>query len=387
MCASEAVASCARVGKFMAAKEVATQAAIQASDDGCVKVEFQNAHFSWSHEGSCSTSITSPVPMTLKDITLTLVPKTLTIVVGPVGSGKSSLVSAILGEIHQVGGTRTVAGRVAYANQEAWIQHATLQNNILFTADMHADKYDRVLSACQLKPDLAMLPDGDQTEIGERGINLSGGQKARVSLARAMYRSDAADLILLDDPLSALDVHVAGAVFRECVQGMLQDKTVVLVLNSHYHFLPHADRVVVMEDGAIVGDGSFDSIKDAFPHLMSSSDKVDASPPTHAATQPTVSAQVKGGELMTKEERRVGNVMFATYASYFSASGWNQWLVVAAIAAAYTLSQADLTMADWFMGYWAKHPGNNGSSTVTYVVLAAMAMVLVWGRSLFVLLS
>ncbi|RHY25271.1 hypothetical protein DYB32_008414, partial [Aphanomyces invadans] len=145
MFASEAFASCARVGKFLLADEIADVPQLSNGPADSAVVELTNGNFSWNVDPSATGDNKSTTPsMTLKDITLTLVPKTLTIVVGPVGSGKSSLVSAILGEIHQVSGTRTVAGRVAYANQEAWIQHATLQNNILFTADMHADKYDRV---------------------------------------------------------------------------------------------------------------------------------------------------------------------------------------------------------------------------------------------------
>ncbi|RHY80157.1 hypothetical protein DYB26_003389, partial [Aphanomyces astaci] len=274
MFALEAWASSTRVGTFLLADEIAQvppspQVLKGAAADSSFAVEVSHGTFSWNIDPSGRQEASeNEGPMTLKDISLTIAPNTLTIVVGPVGSGKSSLISALLGEIHQVSGSRLVNGRVAYVNQEAWIQHATLKDNILFTSAFDDVKYDRVVAACQLKADLAVLPDGDQTEIGERGINLSGGQKARVSLARAMYWSHNADLYLLDDPLSALDVHVAGAVFRECVQNLLADKTVLLVLNSHYHFLPHADRILVMEDGMIVGDGTFDSIKQGFPHLV-----------------------------------------------------------------------------------------------------------------------
>ncbi|RHY75329.1 hypothetical protein DYB38_013598, partial [Aphanomyces astaci] len=210
---SEAVASCIRIGKFMSLNEVvlSVDPPLQTTPIEAT-VQMQRANFSWNIDPSGRQEAREKEgPMTLKDISLTIAPNTLTIVVGPVGSGKSSLISALLGEIHQVSGSRLVNGRVAYVNQEAWIQHATLKDNILFTSAFDDVKYDRVVAACQLKADLAVLPDGDQTEIGERGINLSGGQKARVSLARAMYRSHNADLYLLDDPLSALDVHVAGA--------------------------------------------------------------------------------------------------------------------------------------------------------------------------------
>ncbi|RHZ09119.1 hypothetical protein DYB31_016195, partial [Aphanomyces astaci] len=396
MFASEAWASCTRVGTFLLADEIAQvppspQVLEGAAADSSFAVEVSHGTFSWNIDPSGRQEASEiEGPMTLKDISLTIAPNTLTIVVGPVGSGKSSLISALLGEIHQISGSRLVTGRVAYVNQEAWIQHATLKDNILFTSAFDDVKYDRVVAACQLKADLAVLPDGDQTEIGERGINLSGGQKARVSLARAMYRSHNADLYLLDDPLSALDVHVAGAVFRECVQNLLADKTVVLVLNSHYHFLPHADRILVMEDGMIVGDGTFDSIKQGFPHLVSF-DRGDATCPQASEVEVTKGSSSDedidgGGTLISKEDRNVGGVATATYVAYFHASGRNGGVVLATILAAYTLSQAELTLTDWFMGFWSSHTSNsNLTSASIYVVLAVLSMGLVWGRSLLVL--
>ncbi|OQR88657.1 canalicular multispecific organic anion transporter, partial [Thraustotheca clavata] len=238
MTVAEAVASCQRVGKFLMADEVELLT-MTAHNHGEAIVNISHGNFSWSApdtntsakpENSHALSVhddTSSTTLTLKNINLQLEPGSLTIVVGPVGSGKSSLVSAILGEIHQVDGERHVAGNISYVNQEAWIQHATLKENILFDSTLDEDYYNAVLGACQLKPDLAMLPDGDSTEIGERGINLSGGQKARVSLARGVYHRKA-DIYLLDDPLSALDVHVATAVFQECIRGLLKGKTTVL---------------------------------------------------------------------------------------------------------------------------------------------------------------
>ncbi|ETV64096.1 hypothetical protein H257_18968 [Aphanomyces astaci] len=414
MFALEAWASSTRVGTFLLADEIAQvppspQVLEGAAADSSFAVEVSHGTFSWNIDPSGRQEASeNEGPMTLKDISLTIAPNTLTIVVGPVGSGKSSLISALLGEIHQVSGSRLVTGRVAYVNQEAWIQHATLKDNILFTSAFDDVKYDRVVAACQLKADLAVLPDGDQTEIGERGINLSGGQKARVSLARAMYRSHNADLYLLDDPLSALDVHVAGAVFRECVQNLLADKTVVLVLNSHYHFLPHADRILVMEDGMIVGDGTFDSIKQGFPHLVSFTDvsedpstlvkadwpEEDASGGDDVVVKADEEKQAKagdskcgggGGVLVQKEDRQMGGVSSGLYLTYLRSTGWNGAFVAVSIVVAFTISQTAVVATDWFMGFWSTHPGNDVTSVVVYVVLALVAMALVWGRSVYVL--
>ncbi|RHY61547.1 hypothetical protein DYB30_010590, partial [Aphanomyces astaci] len=174
------------------------------------------------------------------------------------------------------------------------------------------------------------------------------------------------------------------------VQNLLADKTVVLVLNSHYHFLPHADRILVMEDGMIVGDGTFDSIKQGFPHLVSF-DRGDATCPQASEVEVTKGSSSDedidgGGTLISKEDRNVGGVATATYVAYFHASGRNGGVVLATILAAYTLSQAELTLTDWFMGFWSSHTSNsNLTSASIYVVLAVLSMGLVWGRSLLVL--
>ncbi|OQR86839.1 canalicular multispecific organic anion transporter, partial [Achlya hypogyna] len=390
MMTSEMVASCQRISKYLASDEVTT---IYDAIEGPAAVELDAADFSWAAPATASEA----PPLTLRNISLTLVPGTLTIVVGPVGSGKSSLMSAILGEIQQVGGQRHVNGRMSYVNQEAWIQHATLKNNILFNSAYDDDYYNAVLAACQLKPDLAMLPEGDATEIGERGINLSGGQKARVSLARGVYHRQA-DIYLLDDPLSALDVHVATAVFHECIKGLLAGKTTVLVLNSHYHFLPLADRVVVLEDGAIVGDGAYESLKEAHPHLMNftehssaepSDDEADATPDAAPESKAAPTAAKKGaGGLMDKEDRAKGSVTAKTYKAYFGASGASGVVVGASIVVFFVVSQTALSMTDWYMSYWSSHENLAAklSSGWVYLGCALASVVLVYGRSLYVLL-
>ncbi|EQC35361.1 hypothetical protein SDRG_07073 [Saprolegnia diclina VS20] len=390
MMTSEMVASCQRISKYLSSDEIATSSlAIQ---QGPSTVEMTDAAFSWA----APATVSEAPPLTLQNLTFSLTPGSLTIVVGPVGSGKSSLVSAILGEIHQVGGVRHVIGNISYVNQEAWIQHATLKKNILFHSDCDDDYYNAVLSACQLEPDLAMLPDGDATEIGERGINLSGGQKARVSLARGVYHRKA-DIYLLDDPLSALDVHVATAVFHECIRGLLGGKTTVLVLNSHYHFLPLADRVLLMDNGSIVGDGTYESLKSTFPHLMNftesgsstedaDADKVDSTDDAKKTAKPI--SPKKGGGLMDKEDRAKGAVSAKTYKTYFGSSGYNGAVVAASIITFFTVSQTALAMTDWFMSYWSNHTTMMAKLSSGYIYLgcAVVSVFLVYGRSLYVLM-
>lgn len=183
----------------------------------------------------------------------------LVAVVGPVGSGKSTLLSALLGELHKIGGRVEVNGRVAYVPQSSWIPNESVRNVILFGKPINWRRYRNTILACGLSKDLKDFDSGDQTEIGEKGVNLSGGQKQRISIARAVY--DDADVYLFDDPLSALDTEVGMRVFRDCIKNLLNDKTRVLVTHQ-LSVLPDVDRVIIMgnnEDGScrIVDVGTF----------------------------------------------------------------------------------------------------------------------------------
>ncbi|NXP73824.1 MRP3 protein, partial [Ramphastos sulfuratus] len=205
--------------------------------------------FSWGKE----------LKPSLKDINLLVPSGALVAIVGHVGCGKSSLVSALLGEMEKLEGEVAVKGSVGYVPQQAWIQNATLKENILFGQAPNEQKYHSVLEACALKTDLEVLPGGDQTEIGEKGINLSGGQRQRVSLARAVYSG--ADIYLLDDPLSAVDSHVAKHIFDRVIgpDGVLKGKTRVLVTHG-IGFLPQVDHIIVLVDGKISETGSYQEL-------------------------------------------------------------------------------------------------------------------------------
>eukprot|EP00935_MAST-01C_sp_MAST-1C-sp1_P001881 g1881.t1 len=197
-----------------------------------------------------------PPPLTaLDDIDVSLPTGSLVAIVGPVGSGKSSLLSAFINEIPQDSGRAEVRGDVAYCSQQPWIQNATVRDNILFGAAYDAKWYETVIKACSLEADMEQLPAGDSTEIGERGINLSGGQKARVAFARACYAD--AQVYVLDDVLSAVDAHVGRHLMLQCIRGLLQQrgKTVVMVTH-HVQWLHLFDRVLMMEEGKIVKQGS-----------------------------------------------------------------------------------------------------------------------------------
>ncbi|XP_076000227.1 multidrug resistance-associated protein 1 isoform X2 [Genypterus blacodes] len=195
-------------------------------------------------------------PPTLKRLNVCIPDGSLVAVVGHVGSGKSSLLSALLGEMEKLEGTVAVKGLVAYVPQQAWIQNATLKDNIMFGQERQEAWYQQVLEASALLPDLDILPAGDDTEIGEKGVNLSGGQKQRVSLARAVYCDRA--VYLLDDPLSAVDAHVGKHIFEKVIgpQGLLKDKTRILVTHG-LSYLPQVDLILVMVDGEITEMGSY----------------------------------------------------------------------------------------------------------------------------------
>ncbi|PIN17477.1 Multidrug resistance-associated protein/mitoxantrone resistance protein, ABC superfamily [Handroanthus impetiginosus] len=219
-------------------------------------VQITNGNFAWD--------ISSPHP-TLKDINLRLSHGTKIAVCGTVGSGKSTLLSCILGEVPKLSGTVRLCGEKAYVGQSAWILSGTIEENILFGKEMDKEQYNRVLEACSLKKDLEILSYGDQTIIGERGINLSGGQKQRIQIARALYHD--ADIYLFDDPFSAVDAHTGTHLFNECILGLLDSKTVIFVTHQ-VDFLPAADLVLVMKDGRITQAGKYGDIFESGTDFM-----------------------------------------------------------------------------------------------------------------------
>ncbi|KAJ3287921.1 hypothetical protein HK104_008405 [Borealophlyctis nickersoniae] len=195
----------------------------------------------------------------LKDVNISLPRGTLCAIVGPVGSGKSSLLAALIGQMKNSDPTASVvfSGSVGFCPQQAWIMNATVRDNITFGRPYDEARYKRCIDMCALSRDLEILPGGDMTEIGERGINLSGGQKQRVSVCRVAYFDP--DIVLLDDPLSAVDAHVGRHIFEKCITGLLRGKTILLVTHQ-LHFVPQCDHVIVMKDGRVAEQGSYDSL-------------------------------------------------------------------------------------------------------------------------------
>ncbi|KAJ2781309.1 hypothetical protein GGI15_003253 [Coemansia interrupta] len=252
---NEAIVSFHRIYSFLTAGEIDFAAIEHAPyDRESLSVSHDNVLVNVK-QGSFKWLSTDEHPA-LSNVNLKCRRTELVAVIGRVGSGKSSLMSAILGDMVKCSGKVTICGKVAYVPQQPWIMNATLRDNILFGHRFDQEFYDRVIDACALGPDLEMLPGGDLTEIGEKGINLSGGQKARVSLARAVYSR--ADVYILDDPLSAVDAHVGKHIFTQVLgsRGLLKTRARILVTNA-VQYLASAEQVVMLRDGAIVDQGSF----------------------------------------------------------------------------------------------------------------------------------
>ena len=201
-------------------------------------------------------------PIILHDINLNIKKGEFLCIIGEVGSGKSTLLNGILNNLIQVNREEKkseliVNGTISYTSQVAWIQNTTVKNNILFHKEFDEEKYNKVLEISELKPDLEILEGGDQTEIGEKGINLSGGQKARISIARALYADS--DIYLFDDPISALDANVGKNVINNCICDYLKNKTRILVTHA-IQYANSADRIIYMKDGKISWQGNFEEI-------------------------------------------------------------------------------------------------------------------------------
>lgn len=236
-------------------------------EPGMPAISIKDGYFSWDSKAEKPT---------LSNINLDIPVGSLVAIVGSTGEGKTSLVSAMLGELPTMGDTSVVIrGTVAYVPQVSWIFNATVRDNILFGSVFQQARYEKTIEVTALEHDLELLPGGDLTEIGERGVNISGGQKQRVSMARAVYSNS--DVYIFDDPLSALDAHVGRQVFEKCIKNELRNKTRVLVTNQ-LHFLPQVDRIILVHEGMVKEEGTFEELANNgvfFQKLMENAGKME----------------------------------------------------------------------------------------------------------------
>uniref|UniRef100_A0A672QR48 ATP-binding cassette sub-family C member 8-like n=1 Tax=Sinocyclocheilus grahami TaxID=75366 RepID=A0A672QR48_SINGR len=221
--------------------------------------QITNGYFSWTDGTPTLSNVNIKIPF-----------GQLTMIVGQVGCGKSSLLLAALGEMQKISGTviwNRKRGAVAYASQKPWLLNTTLAENITFEMPLIKQRYRAVIEACSLQPDIEILPQGDQTEIGERGIILSGGQRQRIGVARALYQ--ATNVVFLDDPFSALDIHLSDHLMQEGILKLLREEKRTVVLVTHkLQYLPHADWIIAMKDGSIQTEGTLKDIQNSQPELF-----------------------------------------------------------------------------------------------------------------------
>ncbi|KAK6954305.1 hypothetical protein Daesc_004272 [Daldinia eschscholtzii] len=305
--------------------------------DANTEIEFRDASFAWPTNGR----------LVLKDLNLRF-PAGLTLIYGKVGSGKTALLDAILGELDQVKGDATLPNEmVGYCAQSPWLQNMSIQDNILFNFPMDKARYNEVLDACELMPDLANFAHGDKSNIGENGIGLSGGQKARVALARAVYCRSR--ILLLDDPLAALDHHTAESIVRKLFRGsLLKDRTVVLVTHRVDLCLSIADQVVEIEDGkARILD------PDEYPQEVNKTSQIqDATIPEEAkpATEELANTAVPD-KFIEDEARASGGVVARVYWTYIKAGGLSWWLAVIGIFSIFRFARV---FNYWFLKAWGE---------------------------------
>ncbi|XP_012251875.1 probable multidrug resistance-associated protein lethal(2)03659 [Athalia rosae] len=294
---------------------------------------------------------------TLSNLNIEIKRGQLTAVIGHVGSGKTSLHHIILRELPLVHGSVEVNGKVAYASQEPWLFASSIRQNILFGRPMDKARYESVVTVCQLKRDFTLFPYGDKTIVGERGISLSGGQRARINLARAVYAD--ADIYLFDDPLSAVDAHVGRHMFDECINGYLRGKTRIVATHQH-QYLKYVDRIIVLSNGTVAAMGTFEELQAAgldFVKLLEQvnetedNESIRRSLSRRSSIQSTRSEEVVEVDPVEEAEMRTsGQVSGKIYLAYFKAAG-NLCYVIAMLLIC-VLNQIVASSGDYFVTYW-----------------------------------
>ncbi|KAF9090660.1 hypothetical protein BGX29_011350 [Mortierella sp. GBA35] len=338
----------------------------------------------------------SETPAYLDKINLRIPRGALVAVVGPVGSGKSSLLQAMIGNMTLTDGRIVRGTNISYASQTAWIQNATIRDNILFDTPFDEERYHRVVKACSLEADLKLFPFGDLTEIGERGVNLSGGQKARLSLARSVYFN--AGTVIMDDPLSAVDAHVGKRLWEDCVLTELKGRTRIIATHQ-LHVLPDVDYVICLKNGRIAEEGPYKDLiaqegefcalmaqyggvqteedeevnfDDIQPDMAETHDGTEFAPQgevtstgaqkgkaeiyekeADAAERKSLAENKEEGaqKLMSEEERESGAVKGNVYGGYLKASGMHLWAITFGL---FALQQLANVMGTQWVSWWSE---------------------------------
>ena len=311
-------------------------------------INFKDVTAEWVNEdGEATTGLSS--------INLKIESGSLYAIVGSVGSGKTSLLHAILGELEIDSGLLQVEGSLSYANQECFIFEGSIRSNILFTEEYNAERFSQVVSVCGLTKDFEIFEHADQTLVGEKGVSLSGGQKARINLARAIYKQ--ADIYLLDDPLSAVDSHVGKNIFKECIVKFLQGKTVLLVTHQVQH-LSKVQNILVVANGKIKASGSYEELeKLELPMLMQTDspkqEKKEIEEENFVALTKSTKARLQSETESLdedKESQEAGTVSLKVYKKYFKSI--QSLPLVIFVLALRVINQAIASFIDYFVAQW-----------------------------------
>ncbi|KAJ3346286.1 hypothetical protein HDU83_003188 [Entophlyctis luteolus] len=318
-----------RVKSFLLLEEIADSNVSRGPSEDENVVVMENGSFNWDSKSKVAV---------LANMNFKVAKGNLFAVIGRVGVGKSSLLSSLIGEMHKLNGSVRLSGSVAYVGQQAWIENATIRDNILFGSEFDEAKFQAVIDSCALRSDLKMFPAGDLTEIGERGVNLSGGQKQRLALARAVYND--ADVYLLDDVLSAVDAHVDKHLFDNVIgpQGLLKSKTRIFVTHGVHH-LASCDRVLVLKNGIIEEQGTFRELMEidegTFRNLITeysqenssvsenneATEEMDSKNESKDGSESVEDSNKGEGKLMTKEDAGKGLAKSSAFVAYAKAAG------------------------------------------------------------------
>ncbi|KAF0684828.1 hypothetical protein As57867_023152, partial [Aphanomyces stellatus] len=367
----EARVSLARMLKFLTQPDQSPLPAPASASGKATIIDIQDGSFAWGTDGQ------SPI---LTNISLTISRGDLVVVHGKVGSGKSSLCHAIMGEMTQTQGTTGVYGSIAYASQEAWIQQMSVRDNILFGAPFDSAKYTRVVDACGLLPDFSLMKFGDMTEVGSKGRNLSGGQKARIGLARACYSN--ADIVILDAPLAAIDAVVQKEIMTKCIETLLKSKTVILVThNADIIGSESVNRLVELDEGSL-------ELKNVKPSELLMSPRFTTNTTKPHVEERTRTRTVSGSimspgvlesrskwsqhfeqaiaEDTSDEDRAEGQIDSKVYSSFLAACGGST--TVFWICVIQTFWQGFQVASDVWLSHWTSSP-DAASNTNFYIAI------------------
>ncbi|CAG2238338.1 ABCC4 [Mytilus edulis] len=337
-----------RIQKFLLLDELKKESHLERADSvepGDCYISINNITGKWDPESEQTT---------LKDINANVQRGKLLAVIGPVGAGKSSLLMSVLGEIPLVNGDVKVHGRISYVAQQPWVFSASVRQNIVFGNKYEQSKYNRILKACALNKDIELMPNGDATLIGDRGVSLSGGQRARVSLARALYID--ADVYLLDDPLSAVDAAVSRHLFEKVVLGVLKNKPVILVTHQ-LQFLKEADEILILKEGKCLGQGTFDEMSQSGIDFSSLLKRDKEEEEVKRRTSPgRTEFEPDPVQLPEEEERQEGTVGWTVYYEWLK-NGCSPFKFIILILLN-LLTQGLYVTSDWWLALWSNKEEN-----------------------------